>query len=293
MKIYLNGKFVNKEDAVVSVFDHGVLYGDGVFEGIRAYNGRVFRCKEHIDRLYDSAKAIALDIGMTRKEMTDALLDTLAVNKLDDAYIRLVVTRGAGDLGLDPANCGKPTVFIIADKISLYPDSLYKNGLEVITVCTRRNSPDALSPNIKSLNYLNNIMAKMEAKRAGVLEAIMLNREGYVVECSGDNIFIVKNGIVFTPPASAGALKGVTRNTSIELLKNKLKLDVREAMIAPYDLYTADECFLTGTAAEAIPVVKVDGRAIGDGKPGKIFPKLLKEFKALTRSTGEPIKRKK
>lgn len=292
MKIYLNGKFVEKEQAVVSVFDHGVLYGDGVFEGIRAYNGRVFRCKEHIDRLFDSAKAIALDIGMTKEEMTTALLDTLEINNLEDAYIRLVVTRGSGDLGLDPANCQKPTVFIIADKISLYPDTLYKNGLEVITVSTRRNSPDALSPNIKSLNYLNNIMAKMEAKRAGVLEAIMLNREGYVVECSGDNIFIVKNGIVFTPPASAGALKGVTRNTSIELLKNKLKLKVREVLISTYDLYTSDECFLTGTAAEAIPVVKVDGRTIGNGKPGDVFAKLLKEFKVLTTSTGEPIKRK-
>ena len=224
--------------------------------------------------------------------MTTALLDTLEINNLEDAYIRLVVTRGSGDLGLDPANCQKPTVFIIADKISLYPDTLYKNGLEVITVSTRRNSPDALSPNIKSLNYLNNIMAKMEAKRAGVLEAIMLNREGYVVECSGDNIFIVKNGIVFTPPASAGALKGVTRNTSIELLKNKLKLEVREVLISTYDLYTADECFLTGTAAEAIPVVKVDGRTIGNGKPGDVFAKLLKEFKSLTASTGEPIKRK-
>ena len=256
MKIYLNGKFVEKEQAVVSVFDHGVLYGDGVFEGIRAYNGRVFRCKEHIDRLFDSAKAIALDIGMTKEEMTTALLDTLEINNLEDAYIRLVVTRGSGDLGLDPANCQKPTVFIIADKISLYPDTLYKNGLEVITVSTRRNSPDALSPNIKSLNYLNNIMAKMEAKRAGVLEAIMLNREGYVVECSGDNIFIVKNGIVFTPPASAGALKGVTRNTSIELLKNKLKLEVREVLISTYDLYTADECFLTCCIRRTTPSLK-------------------------------------
>ena len=224
--------------------------------------------------------------------MTTALLDTLEINNLEDAYIRLVVTRGSGDLGLDPANCQKPTVFIIADKISLYPDTLYKNGLEVITVSTRRNSPDALSPNIKSLNYLNNIMAKMEAKRAGVLEAIMLNREGYVVECSGDNIIIVKNGIDFTTPALEGALKCVTRNTSIELLKNKLKLKVKEVLISTYDLYTSDECFLTGTAAEAIPVVKVDGRTIGNGKPGDVFAKLLKEFKVLTTSTGEPIKRK-
>ncbi|MFA7675502.1 MAG: branched-chain-amino-acid transaminase, partial [Endomicrobiia bacterium] len=253
MKIYLNGKFVNKEDAVVSIFDHGLLYGDGVFEGIRAYNGRVFRLREHIDRLWDSAKAIALEIPLAKTEMEKALLQTLAINKLTDAYIRLVVTRGVGDLGLDPANCSEPTIFIIADKIALYPERLYTEGLEVITVSTRRNMPDALSPNIKSLNYLNNIMAKLEAKRAGVPEAIMLNAQGYVAECSGDNIFTIKNGLVYTPPASAGALKGVTRNAAIELIKNKLKLELKEELITTYDLYCADECFLTGTAAEIIP----------------------------------------
>jgi branched-chain amino acid aminotransferase len=219
-------------------------------------------------------------------------LQTLAINKLSDAYIRLVVTRGAGDLGLDPANCSEPTIFIIADKITLYPEKLYTEGLEVITVATRRNMPDALSPNIKSLNYLNNIMAKLEAKRAGVPEAIMLNAQGYVVECSGDNIFVIKNGIVSTPPASAGALKGVTRNAAIELIKNKLKLELKEELITTYDLYCADECFLTGTAAETIPVVKIDGRVIGEGKPGKVTLKLFKEFRSLTRSTGVPINKK-
>jgi len=289
MKIYLNGKFVNKEDAVVSVFDHGLLYGDGVFEGIRAYNGRVFRLGEHIDRLWDSAKAIALCIPMTKSEMEKIVLETLKINKLDDAYIRLVISRGTGDLGLDPAKCPKPTIFVITDKISLYPEELYTNGLEVITVSTRRLTPDTLSPNIKSLNYLNNIMAKLEAKRAGVLEAIMLNKEGYVAECTGDNIFVVKNGVVTTPPAHAGALKGVTRNAAIELIRNKLKIEVKEDLLTTYDLYCADECYLTGTAAEIIPVVKVDGRVIGDGKPGKITAKLLKEFRNLTRTTGVPI----
>jgi len=292
MKIYLDGKFLEKQDAVVSVFDHGLLYGDGVFEGIRAYNGRVFRLGEHIDRLWDSAKAIALCIPMTKSEMEKIVLETLKINKLDDAYIRLVITRGTGDLGLDPAKCPKPTIFVIADKISLYPEELYTNGLEVITVATRRTTPDVLSPNIKSLNYLNNIMAKLEAKRAGVLEAIMLNSNGYVAECSGDNIFAIKNGIVTTPPAYAGALKGVTRNAAIELLRNKLKVEVNEDMLTTYDLYCADECYLTGTAAEVIPVVKIDGRIIGDGKPGKLTGKLIKEFKNLTRTTGVPIKNK-
>ncbi|GAB1402214.1 branched-chain-amino-acid transaminase [Elusimicrobiota bacterium] len=292
MKIYLDGKFLEKQDAVVSVFDHGLLYGDGVFEGIRAYNGRVFRLGEHIDRLWDSAKAIALCIPITKSEMEKIVLETLKINKLDDAYIRLVITRGVGDLGLDPAKCPKPTIFVITDKISLYPEELYENGLEVITVATRRATPDVLSPNIKSLNYLNNIMAKLEAKRAGVLEAIMLNSSGYVAECSGDNIFAIKNGIVTTPPAYAGALKGVTRNAAIELLRNKLKIEVKEDMLTTYDLYCADECYLTGTAAEVIPVVKIDGRLIGDGKPGKITGKLIKEFKNLTRTTGVPIKNK-
>ncbi|MCL1972025.1 MAG: branched-chain-amino-acid transaminase [Endomicrobia bacterium] len=291
MKIYLDGKLVSKEEAKVSVFDHGLLYGDGIFEGIRAYNGRVFRLKEHLDRLWDSAKAINLTIPITKNEMEKAIIKTLIANKLTEGYIRLVVTRGCGDLGLDPRKCTEPpSIIIIADKISLYPEELYEKGGEIITAATRRIRPDALSPNVKSLNYLNNIMAKMEATRAGVMEAIMLNSEGYVAECTGDNIFIVKNGVLFTPPASEGALIGITRDAVIELSKNKLRVQVKEERVTTYNVYTADECFLTGTAAEVIPVIKTDSRVIGDGKPGKITAKLIKEFKSLTRLTGVPIK---
>ncbi|MCL2390828.1 MAG: branched-chain-amino-acid transaminase [Endomicrobia bacterium] len=291
MKIYLDGKLVEKEDAKISVFDHGLLYGDGIFEGIRAYNGRVFRLKEHLDRLWMSAKAINLTIPMTKAEMEKAVIKTLLANKITEGYIRLIVTRGCGDLGLDPRKCTEPpSVIVIADKITLYPEELYEKGGEVITVSTRRIRPDSLSPNVKSLNYLNNIMAKMEATRAGVMEAIMLNAEGYVAECTGDNIFIVKNGILYTPPASEGALIGITRDAAIELAKNKLKISVKEERMTIYNVYTADECFLTGTAAEIIPVVCADSREIGDGKPGKITAKLIKEFKTLTRLTGVPIK---
>jgi branched-chain amino acid aminotransferase len=291
MKIYLDGKLVSKEEAKVSVFDHGLLYGDGIFEGIRAYNGRVFRLKEHLDRLWDSAKAINLTIPITKNEMEKAIIKTLIANKLTEGYIRLVVTRGCGDLGLDPRKCTEPpSIIIIADKISLYPEELYEKGGEIITASTRRIRADALSPNVKSLNYLNNIMAKMEATRAGVMEAIMLNSEGYVAECTGDNIFIVKNGVLFTPPASEGALIGITRDAVIELSKNKLRVQVKEERVTTYNVYTADECFLTGTAAEVIPVIKTDSRVIGDGKPGKITAKLIKEFKSLTRLTGVPIK---
>ncbi len=291
MKIYSDGKIVPAEEAKVSVFDHGLLYGDGIFEGIRAYNGRVFRFKEHIDRLWASARAINLTIPITKKEMEKATIKTLIANKLSDAYIRMVVTRGVGDLGLDPKNCHMPpSVIIITNKISLYPEELYEKGGEVITASTRRMRPDAFSPNVKSLNYLNNIMAKMEATRAGVMEAIMLNSEGYVAECTGDNIFLVKNGILFTPPASEGALIGITRDAIIELAKNKLKIQVREERLTMYNVYTADECFLTGTAAEVIPVVRADSRTIGDGKPGEITLKLISEFKKLTRLTGTPIK---
>jgi branched-chain amino acid aminotransferase len=289
MKIYLDGKLVEKEDAKVSVFDHGLLYGDGVFEGIRAYNGRVFRLREHLDRFFNSAKAIMLDVMMTKKEVEAAILSTLSANKLKDAYIRVVVTRGYGDLGLDPKKCPKPTFFVIADKIKLYPEEFYTQGLELITTSTRRMTPDALNPCIKSLNYLNNILAKMEASRAGVPEAIMLNSIGHVAECTGDNIFILKDNALITPPSSAGALEGITRGAVMELAKNKLKLLVKEDTMTTYHLYTAEECFLTGTAAEVIPVVKIDGRVIGDGKPGKITNKLIKEFKELTRLTGVPI----
>ena len=289
MKIYLDGKLVEKEDAKVSIFDHGLLYGDGVFEGIRAYNGRVFRLREHLERIYYSARAIMLEIPMSKKDMEEAVLCTLRANKLKDAYIRLVVTRGVGDLGLDPQKCPKPTIFIIADKIKLYPEEFYTHGLELITTSTRRNVPDAFNPCIKSLNYLNNIMAKIEATRAGVPEAIMLNSSGYVAECTGDNVFILKENTLITPPAWAGALEGITRGAVMEVARNSLKLIVREDLFTTYHLYTADECFLTGTAAEVIPVVKIDGRKIGDAKPGKITLKIIKEFRELTRLTGVPI----
>jgi branched-chain amino acid aminotransferase len=291
MEIYLDGKLVEKEDAKISVFDHGFLYGDGIFEGIRAYNGRVFRLKEHLERLWASAKAINLDIPIHKKEMEKDLIKTLSANKLSDAYIRLIVTRGCGDLGLDTRNCTKqPSIIIITDQITMYPEEFYEKGMEVVTVSTRRIRQDSLSPNIKSLNYLNNILAKMQAVKSGAAEAIMLNAEGYVVECTGDNIFIVKNGVLYTPAGSEGALIGITRDAVIELAKNKSKIPVKEGRISLYDVYTADECFLTGTAAEIIPVVAVDSRSINDGKPGKITVKLIKEFKALARSSGTPIK---
>lgn len=287
--IYLNGEYVQKEDAKVSVFDHGLLYGDGVFEGIRSYNGRVFRLDEHLQRLYDSAKVIRLTIPLSQKEMKEKILETLRRNELRDAYIRVVVTRGPGDLGLDPDKCCKEGfVFIITDKIVLYDDEYYKNGLSVITVPTRRNVPEALNPRIKSLNYLNNIMAKIEAKNSNVIEAIMLNSDGYVVECTGDNIFIVKNGSVYTPPTYIGALEGITRDAVMELARN-MGIKVEERIFNRYEVYVSDECFLTGTAAEIIPVVKVDGRIIGDGRPGNITKKLTEEFRKLTQTTGTPI----
>ncbi len=289
MKVYIDGKFVEKEDAKISVFDHGLLYGDGVFEGIRAYHGRVFMLKEHIQRLFDSARAIALNIPHTHSEIENIVLETLRTNNLKDAYIRLVVTRGSGDLGLDPYKCPKPTIFCITDKIKLYPEEFYKNGLEIVIVSTRRNIPQAINPCIKSLNYLNNILAKIEAVRAGVPEAILLNAEGYVAECTGDNIFICKENTIITPPTWAGALDGITRRTVMDIAKNKLKLLVKEDLMTPYHLYTADECFLTGTAAEVIPVTKIDSRQIGDGKPGKTTIKLIKEFRELTKTSGVPI----
>lgn len=285
MKVYLNGKLVEKEEAKLSVFDHGLLYGDGVFEGIRAYNCLVFKLKEHIDRLYESAHTIMLNIPLSKEEMINAIIETLKANRLKDAYIRVVVTRGEGDLGLDPRKCKKPSVFIITDKIVLYPDKYYREGLEIITVPTQRNIPEALNPQIKSLNYLNNILAKIEAINAGVEEAIMLNSLGYVAECTGDNIFIVKKEVLVTPPPYAGILKGITRDAVIGLAK-KEGIEVRETIFARHELYNADECFLTGTAAEIIPVVKVDSRIIGNGKPGKITLKLMKEFKKLTKNEG-------
>jgi branched-chain amino acid aminotransferase len=281
-QIYINGKLYDKNNAKISVYDHGLLYGDGVFEGIRIYGGKVFRLRQHIDRLYDSARAIALDIPMSREEMIEAVLNTVKVNQRKDGYIRLVVTRGAGSLGLDPRKTTDPQIIIITDDISLYPRELYESGLEIVTAATIRNHPNALNPRIKSLNYLNNIMAKVEGIQAGCVEALMLNHQGEVAECTGDNIFLVKNGELRTPPVDAGILEGVTRNAVIELAQAE-DIPVREMTLTRHDVYTADECFLTGTAAEVIPVVKCDGRQLGNGKPGPITRKLRERFQALTR----------
>ncbi len=283
LKVYVSGELKEKEDACISVYDHGLLYGDGVFEGIRAYGGRVFRCEQHIDRLFDSAKGIALDIPMSKNEVHEAILHTLHSNGLTDAYIRVVVTRGAGTLGLDPTKCSGPGVIIITDSITLYPREMYENGLEVVTVPTTRTAHSALSPKIKSLNYLNNILAKIEAKQAGVIEAIMLNSEGYVAECTGDNIFIVSGGVVVTPPPEAGILEGITREVVMNLAR-EAGIKVEQRQLTRFDLYVSQECFLTGTAAEVIPVVRIDSRAIGDGTPGAITRRLLEMFRRETRS---------
>ena len=282
MQVYINGKFYEKNAAKISVFDHGLLYGDGVFEGIRAYGGRPFKLAEHVERLYQSAKAIRLNIPLAAAEMTAAIEETLTANQLTDAYIRVVVTRGVGTLGLDPDKCAPPQTIIIADSIVLYPEELYRDGLEIVTVSTVRNHPAALNPRIKSLNYLNNILAKIEGKNAGVLEALMLNAEGFVAECTGDNIFIVTDRVLRTPPITAGILEGITRNTCVELARQAGTV-VREENLTQYDLYCADECFLTGTAAEVIPVVKIDGRTVGTGEPGPLTKDLLGRFRALTR----------
>ncbi len=285
MKIYLNGKMVEKENARVSVFDHGLLYGDGAFEGIRAYSGVVFRLKQHIDRLFETCHTMMINIGMTKTDMIKAVVATLKANGLRDGYVRLVVTRGDGDLGLDPRKCkGAPNVIIIADKITLYPEELYKNGLTIVTVPTLRNHPESLNPQLKSLNYLNNIMAKIEANNAGVPEAIMLDGSGYVAECTGDNIFMFKNKVLKTP--LQGRLRGITRDTVMELAEKKLKLSVEETWITRHEFFNAEEVFLTGTAAELIPVVKIDGRVIGSGKPGPVTLKLLKLFHQTVRKDG-------
>ena len=284
MKIYINGKFTEKNEAKISVFDHGFLYGDGAFEGIRAYNGLVFKLNEHIDRLYETAHTLMINIQLTKQQMVKAVIDTLKANGLKDAYIRLIVTRGEGDLGLDPRKCkGHPNVIIITDKIVLYAEELYKNGMAIITVPTVRNLPEALNPQLKSLNYLNNILAKIEANNSGFSEAIMLDAQGYVAECTGDNIFIMKNKVLSTP--SQGRLKGITRDTVLALAK-KHKIETREGFMTRHEVYTADECFLTGTAAEIIPVVKVDGRAIGSGKPGAATIKMMDLFHKITRMDG-------
>lgn len=286
--IYINGAMVPREEAKVSVFDHGYLYGDGVFEGIRTYNGRVFKLTEHLERLYESAKSILLNIPLTMEELERDVLETVRQNDLRDAYIRIVVSRGPGDLGLDPNKCPHPTVVIIASKISIFPQELYDEGLKVVTVATRRNIPDALDPKIKSLNYLNNILVKIEANQAGVLEAIMFNRSGYITEGSGDNIFIVRKGIIITPPTYVGALEGITREVVMGLAQEK-DYTVLERPFTRHDLYVASECFLTGTAAEVIPVIDVDGRIIGDGKPGKITCDIMKTFKDYVMNNGTSI----
>lgn len=283
LKVFVNDRLYDKEDAKVSVYDHGLLYGDGVFEGIRSYGGKVFRLEEHLDRLWYSAKAIWLEIPMTKEAMAKAITDTLAANGIEDGYIRVVVTRGAGTLGLDPNRCSNPQVIIITDYISLYSQEYYDNGLEIVTVSTQRNHPAALSPRIKSLNYLNNILAKIECMQAGCMEALMLNHKGEVAECTADNIFIVRDGVLFTPPTDAGALEGITREAVIELAR-QAGLEVREVPMTKHDVYIADECFLTGTAVEVIAVVKLDSRKIGSGAPGPITRDLKERFHKLARS---------
>ncbi|HHT9112283.1 MAG: branched-chain-amino-acid transaminase [Planctomycetes bacterium] len=283
LKIYINGQIVPQEDAKISVFDHGLLYGDGVFEGIRAYHGKIFTLDEHLDRIYDSATAISLKIPITKAEMAEAIKQTMKANNLTDSYIRLVVTRGVGKLGLDPNKCATPQIIIIADTIELYSKALYEKGLDIVTVTTIRNHFSALDPKIKSLNYLNNILAKIESIQSGAGEALMLNKDGYVAECAGDNIFIFKDNILLTPPSSAGILVGITRNVVMKLAA-EMGVQVREELMTRYDLYIAEECFLTGTAAEIIPVVKIDGRTIGTGKPGKITLDLLKRYRDLTKN---------
>jgi branched-chain amino acid aminotransferase len=286
MKVYINGRFYSKNNAKISVFDHGFLYGDGVFEGIRSYNRLVFKLKEHIDRLFESAHSLMIKISLSKKGTIEAVIKTLKVNKLSNAYIRLVVSRGEGDLGLDPRKCRrKANIVIIADEIALYPARLYQKGLKIITVPTIRNHPEALNPQVKSLNYLNNILAKIEAINAGYQEAIMLDPLGYIAECTGDNLFIVKSQELYTPPQCMGTLRGITRDTVLDVAR-ELSIPTHEHVLTRHELYIADEAFLTGTAAEIVPVVCVDGRLIGSGKPGKITKLLMREFHNLTRIEG-------
>jgi branched-chain amino acid aminotransferase len=282
LQIHINGKYYDKEHAKVSVYDHGFLYGDGVFEGMRSYGGKVFRLKQHLDRLWNSAKAIWLKIPISQEEMARAVNETLATNSIQDGYIRLIVTRGAGALGLDPNRCSDPQVIVIADHIQLYPKEMYQHGLEIVTASTIRNHTVALNPRIKSLNYLNNIMAKIEGLQAGCIEALMLNAKGEVAECTGDNIFIVRKGVLQTPPIDAGILEGITREAVLELAA-ELKIPVQQIGLVRHDIFIADECFLTGSAAEIIPVVKLDSRTIGTGQPGPLTRKLTERFHRLTR----------
>ena len=274
LKIWLDGELVDQSEAKISVFDHGLLYGDGIFEGIRFYNDRVFKLEEHIDRLLKSAKAIMLNLPWTHQEICEATVNTINANQLSAGYVRLVITRGAGGLGLNPYLCERPSMFIIADAIQLYPEEHYEKGLELVTCATRRPTPGSLSPQVKSLNYLNNVMAKIECIKAGALEGVMLNEQGYVAECTGDNIFIIRDGVISTPPISDGALDGITRATIFELCEN-IGIEINEATLTRYDIYTADEAFLTGTAAEVIPCVGLDDRKIGDGTPGETSRELV------------------
>jgi branched-chain amino acid aminotransferase len=287
-KIYIDGKFYSEAEAKVSVFDHGLLYGDGVFEGIRFYNGRVFRLEEHLQRLWASAHSICLEVPMTRQEMAEALLNTIRQNDLRDGYIRLVVTRGVGNLGLNPEQCKNPSVIIIAATIALYHEDFYRKGLNIVTVATRRSNPASLNPAVKSLNYLNNVMARIEANLAGADEALMLNDEGNVAECTADNVFIVKHGQIFTPPITAGALRGITRSVVFDIA-GEFDINIVEADFTRHDIFVADECFLTGTAAEIVPVIKADGRFIGNGKPGPVTTRIIARFREMTRETGTPI----
>src|SRR6056297_832573 len=280
--IYINGEYFSREDAKISVYDHGLLYGDGVFEGMRIYGGKVFRLQQHLKRLWESARAIVLDIPIDLRAMTEAVEATVKRNELTEGYIRLVVTRGGNQLGLDPFRCDDPQVIIIADRISLYPESYYQDGLDLVTAATIRNNPAALNPRIKSLNYLNNIVAKIEGLRAGCVEALMLNHKGEVAECTGDNIFTVKHGRLNTPPIEAGILEGITRNAVIELALAQ-GIPISQLPMTRHDVIIADECFLTGSAAEVIPVVRLDGRVIGDGKPGPVTQQLLQAFHQLVR----------
>jgi branched-chain amino acid aminotransferase len=292
LSIYIDGKYFDKDGAKISVYDHGLLYGDGIFEGIRIYDGNIYRLDSHMERLYESAKTIMLKIPLTPAEMRSACAETVRRNGLRDGYIRLMVTRGVGDLGLDPRKCARATVIIIADKIKMFPPEFYTNGLEVATVPTTRNMADALNPKIKSLNYLNNVMAKLEANNMGVAEGLLLNSQGYVTEGTGDNIFIFRDGGLQTPPTYDGALAGITRSSIIHMAK-KMGILTEKKTLTRHDLYNATECFLTGTAAELIPVVKIDGRVIGDGKPGPVFKKLLVEFRKLARTDGYKVYPKK
>jgi branched-chain amino acid aminotransferase len=290
MKIYIDGKYYDKDDAKISVYDHGVLYGDGIFEGIRAYNGRIFRLEDHLQRLEESANAILLKLPLPIKEIEKAIIETVRLNGLKDAYIRLVVTRGVGDLGLDMRKCKDgATLFIIADRIELYPEEFYEKGLTVITSTIRQKGLDQVTPGVKSLNYLANILARAEATAAGAQEAILLNATGHVSECSGDNLFYVKKGKVFTPPTSAGILVGITRNVVMELVESKLGFKVLERNFPRYELYSADEVFLTGTGAEVIAAVKIDGRVIGKGTCGPMTKNLIKHFRDYANSTGTPV----